>query len=157
MQQAPGTINIGSPRVHSSHFFSGDISLVSFDRFRYTGNNKYLKNVLYSTLGPDSHIYVKSANPQHKHLERISLTAVFSDPIKAFELRCDRDQPGTECDIMDIEFPLETKMISTLIQVVVKELLGASYRPQDNKNNATDDMSDLATFLMNATNRNFQR
>ena len=31
--------------------------------------------------------------------------------------------------------------------IVVKELLGASYRPEDSENNASDDIANLASFI----------
>lgn len=153
----PNIMKVGAPRVHSLDLFKGDISLVSFDRFRYVGHNKYLKNVIYATIGPDSYLYIRSLNPQHRYLEMIRLTGVFSNPSQAFELRCSRNQEGDECDMMNTTFPLENKLIPDLVQVVVKELLGASYRPQDEKNNSQDDLSQLSGFLRNITNRDFQR
>lgn len=152
----PNIMGIGAPRVHSVDFFTGNIYLISFDRFRYVGHNRYLKNVIYSTLAPDRRLYIKSANPQFIHLESIRVSGIFSDPIEAFNLRCDQDTDD-ECDVLDTEFPLESPLIPVVIQMVVKDLLGAAYRPQDNKNNSSDDLSDLANFLMNITNRGFQR
>ena len=31
--------------------------------------------------------------------------------------------------------------------MVIKELLGASYRPEDSENNASDDLANLASFI----------
>ena len=69
--------------------FSGDIALISFDRFKYTGYNRFLKNVIYATIAPDSKLYLKSENPQYYHMEQVKFTAMFSDPEQAYSLRCD--------------------------------------------------------------------
>jgi hypothetical protein len=42
---------------------------------------------------------------------------------------------------------LEEGLINNVIQAVVRELLGAMYRPKDNLNNANDDMATLEYFL----------
>jgi hypothetical protein len=39
--------------------------------------------------------------------------------------------------------------------MVVKELLGAAYRPADIINNANDDMASMANFLANAMKKDF--
>lgn len=155
--RTPATLKIGSSRLHPEDMFAGDMSLVSFDRFKYVGHNKYLKNVLYGTIAPDNHVYIRSANPQFKHLEKVRLTAVFTDPEDAHALSCDSNDTDGSCDVTETLFPLEARLIPNLIQVVVRELLGASYRPQDNNNNAKDDMGDIANLLASITNRNFQR
>ena len=48
---------------------------------------------------------------------------------------------------MDKNFPIEDALISPLIELVVKELSGAIYKPKDDENNASDDLANLATFL----------
>jgi hypothetical protein len=48
---------------------------------------------------------------------------------------------------MEREYPIEGYMVPLLIQAVVKELLSVEYGPEDSDNNASDDMSNLATFI----------
>lgn len=49
--------------------------------------------------------------------------------------------------IMDKEFPMEVSLIPDLIARVVRDALGMAYRPADLKNNALDDLADIATYV----------
>ena len=53
--------------------------------------------------------------------------------------------------MLDREFPVEASLVPSIIELVVKELLGAEYRPKDLNNDATDDLSDIATFIKRNT------
>jgi hypothetical protein len=48
-----------------------------------------MSNITYYTLGPDNHVYLKSANPQFKYLKEAKVTGIFEDSTKAAELACD--------------------------------------------------------------------
>lgn len=145
-EEIPFTIKIGNPTVYPIDYYQGDITFVSRDRMRYVGHNKYMGNIIYASIGPDNHLYLKSANPQYLYLEQVKMTGVFEDPVKASELEC-TDSKESNCDILDKEFPLEDALVPPLIELSVKELLGASYRPKDTLNNANDDLSDIASFV----------
>jgi hypothetical protein len=54
-------------------------AFVSKDRFKYVGHNKYLKNIIYTTLGPDNHIYLNGSNPQFLYLKKAKVTGIFED------------------------------------------------------------------------------
>ena len=64
-------MKIGNQKVYPTDFFQGEITLVSRERLRYVGHNKYLKNIIYCALGPDNHLYFKSSNPQHLYLKKV--------------------------------------------------------------------------------------
>ena len=144
----PFLMKIGTPRVYSSDYYQGEITYVSRERMRYIGYNKYLKNIIYASIGPDSYLYLKSFNPQYLYLEKIKVTGIFEDPQAASELQCSDD---SECDILDRVFPIETSLIPPMIELVVKELLGAEYRPEDSNNDSSDDLSNLAAFIQRNT------
>jgi len=38
----PYLMHIGNPRVYSTDYYKGDIALVTRDRMRYVGNNRFL-------------------------------------------------------------------------------------------------------------------
>lgn len=145
-EEIPFTIKIGNPTIYPIDYYQGDITFVSRDRMRYVGHNKYMGNIIYASIGTDNHLYLKSANPQYLHLEQVKMTGVFEDPVKASELECTGSEESN-CDILDKEFPLEDALVPPLIELSVKELLGASYRPKDTFNNANDDLSDIASFV----------
>lgn len=150
----PTTINIGINKVHSSDYFKGDISFVSRDRFKYIGYNKWLQNIIYATKGPDDYLYLKSSNPQIYYLEEIQFTGVFSDAEEALKLQCNTKN---KCDLSTEEFPLEDALIPPLIELVVKELSGAIYKPKDSENNASDDLANLANFIARNSKSKLQK
>lgn len=138
----PFLMKIGTPRVYPLDYYQGEITYVSRERMRYIGYNKYLQNIIYCSLGPDNYLYFKSNNPQYLYLEKVKLTGIFEDSINASQLQCSNDK---ECDILDRTFPLEDSLIPIVIELVVKELLAANYRPKDDINDAKDELSDVAT------------
>lgn len=157
IEKVPFLMKIGNPRVYPIDYFQGEIAYVSRERMRYVGYNKYLKNILYTSIGPDNYLYFKSDNPQHLYLERVEMNGIFEDVVAASELQCPKEDGTKICDILDREFPIESALVAPLIELVVKELLGAEYRPSDIENNSKDDLSNLATFLRNNVKSNLQK
>lgn len=145
-QEIPTTIPISYPKVSTMDYAKGNITYVNRERFKYVGNNKYLQNFIYSTIYPDSHLYIKSTNPQFQYLKQVKFSGVFEDSAKASELACDQNTEG-KCDIMDRDYPLEEALIPQVIELILKELSGIKYTPEDKENNAKDDLSDIAGFL----------
>lgn len=144
------------PKIFLESYFISDITYVSKERFRYVGNNRWLQNIIYATIGPDNYLYLKSSNPQYLYLRNAKFSGIFSDPEEVSELLCDKDENGN-CDILDSTFPLEDYLIPQCIQLTVKELIGAVYRPKDYRNNAADDLSELASFIRNNMKSNLQK
>ena len=140
--KVPFLMKIGNPRVYPSNYFQGEITYVSRDRMRYVGYNKYLKNIIYCSIGPDGYLYFKSANPQFLYLEKVRFTGIFQDSKEASKYQCSEE--NNVCDIMDNDFPIEDALVPPLIELVVKELSNATYRPEDTDNNAHDDLEGLA-------------
>lgn len=140
----PFTMKIGTPKVYPSDYFQGsNITYIERDRMRYIGYNKYMGNIIYCALGPDNYLYLQSvSNPQFLYMKSIKFTGVFEDPEAASELECNED--GKICDIIDKEFPIEEALVPPLIELVVKELRQAEYSPADEKNNANDDLDNVA-------------
>ena len=153
----PSLMNIITPRVYTEDFYQGDITYVSRERMKYVGYNKWLSNIIYVSLGPDNYLYFKSFNPQYLYLEleKARLTGVFEEPEKAAELECNKEKGA--CDILDMKFPLEEALVPQVIQLVVRELSGAIYKPEDSENNANDDLSNIASFLRNNVKSNLQK
>ena len=141
----PYLIQIGHPRVYPIDYYQGEITYISRDRMRYVGYNKYLQNIIYASLGPDNYLYFKSFNPQFLYLEKVRMTGIFEDPKAASELQCPDENGNIVCDILDREFPIENSLVPPMIELVVKELLGAEYRPKDESNDAKDELSEVAS------------
>ena len=137
----PVTLLIGNPRVYPMDYYQGDIAFVSRDRMRYVGYNKWMQNIIYCSLGPDQYLYFKSNNPQFLYLEKVKFTAIFENAKEASELTCDGEE--VECNILDRTFPIEEALVQPLIELVVNELRRAEYAPNDEENNANDDLDEV--------------
>ena len=144
-EKIPFLMKIGNPKVYPVDYYQGEITYVSRERMRYVGYNKYLRNIIYASIGPDNYLYFKSFNPQYLYLEKARVTGIFEDPQAASELQCPDKNGNTVCDVLDKAFPIEDALIPPMIELVVKELLGAEYRPKDESNDAKDELSEVAT------------
>ena len=124
-------------KVTSTDNWSGDFAYVNRDRFSSVGYNKWLYNCVYCALGPDDYIYSKSANPLYLLLKTARVNTILESPKDAFIQSIDTPT------YLDMQYPLEASLIPVIIDMTLKELLGALYRPQDKDNNASDDISDI--------------
>ena len=156
-EKVPSTMTIGTNIVYPIDFYQGThITYVSRERMRYVGTNKWLKNIIYTSKGPDGYLYFKSSNPQFLYLKKVKMTGIFEDPDKASELECNSNN-NQQCDILDREFPLEEGLVASVIELVIKYLSGAVYRPKDQENDANDDLSDLVAFIRRNMKSEFQK
>jgi hypothetical protein len=148
-EPVPDLLPFGNTRFYTAaSYFKGDITMVSKDRFKYVGENKYLQNILYATLGPDSHVYLNSSNPQFLYLEgenKLKVTGIFEDSEKASDLECDNQGNPETCDILDRDFPMEDALIAPLIELITKELSPSIAAPEDKENDANDNLSQTVT------------
>lgn len=147
VQNIPDMMQVGKRKISSVDFFQGNFAYTNNERFKYVGNNKYLQNQIYGTVAPDNHLYLKSNNPQMYYLEKVKVTGIFEDSIKAAELQCPDSDEEKPCDIMDMDFPLEEALIPPMLELIVKELGGMKYQAEDKENNANDDLSTLAAYI----------
>lgn len=147
----PTQMSVGSIKFYNIDGFPMDkVTFVPFERLAYIGHNKYLKSIIYCAMDAEGYLYFDNTNPQTQYLQKIIMDGLFEDPEEAENLQCKCDddvQDNKDCNILDKKFPIEGELIPLLIQSVVKELIGAAYRPKDIYNNALDDISDLATFI----------
>lgn len=139
--KVPFIMQVGAPKVYPVNFYQGDIALISRDRMRYVGHNKFLQNMIYCSIAPDGYLYFKSSNPQFLYLEKVRFTAIFQDSMQASKLQCPDCNEAPICDILDSQFPIEDALIPPLIELIVRELSNASNNPTDNNNNAKDDLA----------------
>lgn len=140
-EKIPFLMKIGNPMVYPVDYYQGEITYVSRERMRYVGYNRYLKNIIYASIGPDNYLYFKSFNPQYLYLEKARMTGIFEDPQAASELQCPDENGDTVCDVLDREFPIEDSLVPQLVQLVVQELYNPSRSDEDGENNAKDDLS----------------
>lgn len=145
-KKIPKVLDGNQPRVYPVDFYQGiNISFIPRDRMRYVGTNKFLQNIIWISLGPDLHLYLKSNNPQFFYLKKLRMLAVFEDFDEAVDYQCDETGEEVVCDVLDATFPIRDYLVPTLLELVVKELTGAEYKPVDHHNNADDDLSKVGT------------
>ncbi len=145
-RKIPKILEGNEPRVYPIDFYQGiNISYVPRDRMRYVGTNKFLRNIIYVSLGPDQHLYLNSNNPQFLYLKKLRMSAVFEDFDGVSDYLCDDDGSPIACDVLDETFPIREYLVPTLIELVVKELVGSVYKPVDDRNNASDDLAKAST------------
>lgn len=136
--KVPLLFTFGLKRIYTDSYYKGDITFITKERMRYTGYNKYLSNIVYCSISSDEHLYFKFNSKKFLNTLKIRLYGLFQDCIHASELQCDK-----ECDLLNRNFPLEDTLIPSVIELTVKELLGAEYRPEDKQNNSSDDLSEI--------------
>ena len=143
-QIIPKMLEGSQPRVYPIDFYQGtNISYVARDRMKYVGSNPYLQNIIYSSLGPDLHLYLYSSNPQFMYLKQIRMNAIFEDFTEANGLICDNSGQPAVCDILDVEFPIRDYLVPALIELVVKELQPNIVLKEDDINNAKDNIPEV--------------
>jgi hypothetical protein len=145
VEKIPNMMQIGKRKVSSIDFFQGNFAYTNNERFKYVGYNSFLKNQIYSTIAPDSHLYMKSNNPQLYYLEKVKLTGIFEDSLQAAELQC--EDIDNECDVMDKRFPIEESLITPLVDIIYQFLNPSVQQSEDKQNNASDDLGDIAAFI----------
>lgn len=156
--QIPKIIEGNQPRIYPVNFYQGiNICFIGRDRMRYVGTNKYLQNIIWVSIGPDGYLYMTSNNPQFINLEGIRMSAVFDDFEEALDMLCDDEGCSMICDVLDAEFPIRGDLVPSLVELVVKDLVGAAYRPIDKQNDADDNLAELASFLRNNVKSALQR
>lgn len=141
IKELPHLMPLGNTRISTLDYFQSNIQYISNARMSNVGYNKFLKNIIYSSLAPDNHLYFKSSNPQFLYLEKVRMTAIFEDVEKASELECNDGE--SICDPMDKEFPIEAALVPVIVELVTKELRASEYNPSDEFNDANDQLDEM--------------
>lgn len=118
------------------------IEYISIERMPYIGHNKWLKDIIYCARSTDGYIYLHSSNPQFMHLEKVMVKGVFSSPELAVPLECRENGETYDCSVLDHHFPLEESLIASCVEIVVQNLMGPRYAPEDKTNNAKDNFGE---------------
>lgn len=133
------------PRVYTyNNGYTNDIPFVSKHRFRFVGHNSYLNDINYCTINTKHKLQTSKLLNADEDTD-VYMWAIFEDCVKAAELSFDGD-------VLDAECPIESSLISGVQELVVKDILGVAYRPQDTINNGADDLSTIGV-----TNNNRRR
>ena len=136
----PDILNIASTPTKSLD--SINFSFISNYRFVYTGYNEWLSSIIYGTVLSDKYFYIKSMNPQVKHMTSIRIMSIFENPIDVYYYN-DPDLIANGIDILDMIFPLEGAYIPELQDIVLKRLAPSLGFPKDTINNNNEDNSNI--------------
>lgn len=161
-KEVPFLLPLGHVSIYPKAGFAyGKIIFVPLERFKYVGYNNALANQIYATIGPDKRLYVRSNNPGFMYMKNIFITGLFENAEAVAEIGSDCDcanaDANIKCDYMDEAFPLEEAFQASLLQLVVKDLIGTTYRPMDNLNNANDDLGDISRYIANNMKKDYIR
>ena len=152
----PYTLQLGIPRISVDADSYGDLNLeyVSRERLPYVGNNRYLRNFWYCALDEQNRLLLKTSSirmfeaSSEKEGDTPTLTfritAIFENP-RELPNEITFDEEATNA--LDRNIPIEEGLITTLIELVVKELAGSVFTPKDDVNNAKDDNADMQSFI----------
>ena len=157
VEEVPFTMTIGSRNVYPAGMFESrsKLSYVDIFRFPYVGN-KFSKTMMYTTIAPDNHLYIKSENKNFIYMKKVSFKAIFEDIATASILEQKCKTNCLECDVLDTRFPLEDAWVNTLINLVVNDLIRGINILRDTENNSFSDTDQLAQAIQNYTNNRFK-
>jgi len=125
-------------RINSGSYTDINFTLVSADRFPFVGQNKWVANHIYVTIGSDFRLYFTSNNPAVKLLENVKLSYVTEDPEAAYP---ETIYYNAAVDYWDAPYHIEEDMITILTDLIVKKLSGMINQPEDKINDSTDSQS----------------
>lgn len=141
-EQVPVFLTIATPKLHSPNKI---YNYCTEERALYLGHNKFTKNCSYFYfVNNDDCLTINILpNVQDKaDLKKLgNLKAVFESPSEVYKIKY------PEADIRDLRFPLEQGLISPLLEMVVKDLSSAIFKPEDRINDSQDNTGNMATFI----------
>lgn len=146
----PTIMNIAQPVVFTDpEGIGGDneyYTYVPFHRFKFVGNNRYLTNIKYCTIDFNGYLQLKYEKDQSGRpiipKDAFTIWAVFEDIITA--------EGGLDSLDYDKECPIEADLVAGVQELVVKDILGMAYRPQDKANNASDELGSVGLMSGNS-------
>lgn len=144
----PNLLNISIPKIKYSSII---LNYVTPDRFKYVGNLNYQNHQYFFTIDDNTLITKLGKDEVMIPFNIEKLSAVFESPKKVYEVQ------NENIEILDQIFPLEEGLVSPLLEMVVKDLMSASLRPEDNTNNGKDDLGDLNKFMYNNSKSDLQK
>ena len=140
-EKIPATVTGTTPKILApSDMVHSMVTYIAPERMPYVGYNKWLKNIIYAAKSADGYLYLHSNNQQFMMLDSLKMDAVFSDSEEAAKLACNPEEGA--CNILEAKFPLEGSLIPSCIEMVVQELLGSRYAPEDKDNDAKDGLGE---------------
>lgn len=153
----PYMLQLGIPRITKGNndYYDVEWEFISRERLPFVGKNKYLKKIRYAAVNesgdlvtPNKEDYWTTAAGKTFYTgpTKLYLTGIFENPREVTD-EISFGESSTDTHEWDRNIPIEESLITTLIEMVVKEIAGSVYKPNDIQNNNVDDNADMATFI----------
>ncbi len=133
--QIPNILNVHGTLLETIVSFKDDseldaipIAFINPERFKFVGNNPWLKDFIYTTISHDNYFCIKGY-VQKYFGKALLIKAIFENPMEL----------STE-EPLDVICPIEHALIQPIVESVLKELLPILYIPTDVKNDSADDL-----------------
>ena len=149
-QKIPYMLQLGIPRVTFDKYYDINFEFTSRERLPFVGNNKYLKRIWYGAINEQNNLCLKPSSTRYVIDDgtplKVYITGIFENPREVIDEVSFGEDPNSLHE-WDRNIPIEESLITTLVELVVKELANSVYRPNDIQNNNVDDNADMATFI----------
>lgn len=158
--QIPYMLQLGIPRIvlDGEDYYNYRFELTSRERLPFVGNSKYTSMISYCAISETGNLLMKNKEsywvnstvepPVISYVgpKKLKLVGIFENPREVTD-EISFGESSTDTHEWDRNIPIEESLITTLIEMVVKEIAGSTYRPNDIQNNNVDDNADMATFI----------
>ncbi len=111
------------------------INIIPIERIPFLFNNKYTQHLIYCAVASSGKLVLVSKDDKHRFLNHIKVTDVYEDPEKARQLDCSED---FSLDDWEYEYPVESSMVETIVDLIVKDMTVSIQIPSDKTNDAAD-------------------
>ena len=145
--QIPYMLQLGIPRIITPEedYYNYRFEFTSRERLPFTGNNKYTAMINYCAINEDNYVLYKTKPEQWVNIDEIKVTPSSFQIVGIFENP--REIADNNVDELDRNLPIEEGLVTTLIEMVVKELANSVYRPTDDMNDNRDDNASMQSFI----------
>ena len=158
--QIPYMLQLGIPRIvlDNEDYYNYRFELTSRERLPFVGNNKFTSMIGYCAINETNNLLMKNKDSYWANLtveppvlsyigpKKLKLVGIFENPREVND-ETSFGEDSTNINELDRNIPIEESLITTLIELVVKELAGSVYSPEDDVNNAKDDNADMQAFI----------
>ena len=158
--QIPYMLQLGIPRVvlDGEDYYNYRFELTSRERLPFVGNSKFTSMISYCAISETGNLLMKNKEsywvnstvepPVISYIgpKKLKLVGIFENPREVND-ETSFGESSTNIHEWDRNIPIEESLITSLIELVVKEIAGSTYRPNDIQNNNVDDNADMATFI----------
>lgn len=123
-------------RVYGTEIGGETFEPISSNMVPYVGSGKFNGSIIYIYYY-NNRFYLTSRSGIHRYIKYITIDGVFNNPIEAYEF-----VNGEGSYDWDYEYPLSESLVPTMIDMIVKTKFNlVLHPPQDNVNNASDDLT----------------